>query len=169
MATTKEILHEVLNKLEEIEEKIKPTFLASAPINKKKVLKEWPQIISIIWVLCTNGDIKSKPYSAIEKDALINGNIFRTEAQAKKEASKRKALYRIKKYIKENFGIFVPNWHKNTQEKHTIFYNYDDKNFSIENCVAIRQYSPYGYLRNKENAKQLIHEMEQDLLILHIR
>ena len=94
-----------------------------------------------------------------------NNNWFSTEEEVKKERDKRQAIVRVKEYIEENFGVFEPNWEED-EDKYILYYDNEYEVIDWDMWNGNKLYFPIGYLRTREDCKQLIENWEEDLLLI---
>ena len=124
------------------------------------------------WFIQPNGCIISGYYfnSNYDKTRKLMNNFFRTKEDANKHLEKLKALKKVKDYIKDNFGVFEPNWEDEEQSKWHISYDIDSGFVGDVNFINGRKdYSPFGYLRSDKNCYQLICDMSGALNIIFER
>ena len=122
-----------------------------------------------VYVLDYDGDIDKKTlelYCINYRGAISTGNAFHTEEEAKKEKAKRQAIVRIKDYIRENDLEFEPDWEEEEGEKCTIYYDYDSEFFRSEDNFSYKNYSPIGYFRSGDDAKEILENCKKDLEII---
>lgn len=104
-----------------------------------------------------------------ENDEMDNhywnsGSGFFTEEEAEKELAKRRAIQKIKDYIKENGMYWEPDWNNNGNEKY--FFIYHSGETQIHNCFSIKYYSPIGYLKSRGDAEKVLEDNKEDLLLI---
>lgn len=128
MSNTIEISDEQFKKFEEEGELL---------IKKKK--KEFIKNRQRIWILFSDGTCESEWDGLSQHQKMLaRNNIYITKEATQKADNKRLALGTIRKFIRENFLEFVPDW-KNNQEKYQIIgwiYNAgipDYSNWSLRN------------------------------------
>ena len=93
------------------------------------------------------------------------GSIFRTKEQAEHERDKRKAIFKIKKYIYDNFGYDPTGW-DSIKYKSFIICSLPESKFYSSPCYEQKYYSPIGYLKTKDQAQEIIDNFEDELKII---
>jgi len=98
------------------------------------------------------------------------GNHFKTEELAKriglKEYEKTKAIMRVKRYIYENFGEFVPDWENSDQKKWHIEYNHGMNGFVSDDDNVYQVMSDIGHFKYFSDTDQVVKACEDDLRII---
>ena len=95
------------------------------------------------------------------------GNYYRTEGDLEKQTNKLKAIERVKDYIDENFGLFLPDWKDSDVEKITILYDPLNDCLEIDALYCCKTFSPIGYLKSEEDYARLVKDCEEDLLLIY--
>ena len=106
------------------------------------------------------------------KTELSQGNLFMTKKAAEHERDKRKAIFKIKKYIYDNFGYDPTDWAdwEDDTYKIEISYEYELYEFDFYYRNSSKSYSPIGYLKTEDQAQEIIKEFEKELkTIFNIR
>lgn len=114
-----------------------------------------------MFLLESNGEIKA--YHSVFTPCL--GNTFLTKESAEDEFKRRAALYRIRKYIYDNYMGFEPDWKNLDQWKYSVNYSHKTHGF----WLTFDTWSNPGkafYLATEEHANQVIKDCEADLKIL---
>ena len=113
-----------------------------------------------------------KYIDSYQKGAIKQGNIFRTREEAQHESNKRKAIFKIKKYIYDNFGYDPTDWADWSDDKSKIYItrwcstDIYDVMFSYSVSKQLKCYSPIGYLKTEDQAQEIIKEFEKELKII---
>ena len=109
-----------------------------------------------------------KYIDSYQKGAIKQGNVFRTKKEAEHERDKREAIFKIKKYIYENFGYDPTDWAdwENFVSKYVVSYDNDEKEFAFDCYYNFRYYSPIGYLKTIYQAEEIIDNFEDELKII---
>lgn len=101
-----------------------------------------------------------------DKSRWLSGNYFMTREQAKRKLEYDKALMRIKRYIRKNFGHFEPDWEDPNQKKFYIFYCNQECKLERNYCGISQDLNNLPYLQTEQQCNQLIKDMEEDLKIV---
>ena len=121
------------------------------------------------YMLTANGKT-SKHYwdnYTIEKWGVTLGKIFRTREEAEHERDKREAIFKIKKYIYDNFGYDPTDWFEWEAGKTNYFITFSYyHNCFCWNCHIDKHYSPIGYLKTEDQAQEIIDNFEDELKII---
>ena len=116
------------------------------------------------------GDVGKRLYEndSYDKEAIKQGNVFRTKEKVEHERDKREAIFKIKKYIYDNFGYDPTDWadfNDFDENKFNIYYN-SEGNFDYWLKYYSKEYSPIGYLKTEEQAQEIIDNFEDELKII---
>jgi hypothetical protein len=97
---------------------------------------------------------------------LATGAVFRTEEEAKKCGEKLEALYKIKRYIAENFEAWTPDWEDANESKWCIHYNWFYN--ILDYCVdyKMQRTSELPILKSKEEAREIIDKFSNELRMI---
>ena len=102
-----------------------------------------------------------------QRGAIKQGNVFRTKEKAEHERDKRKAIFKIKKYIYANFGYDPTDWFEWEAGKTNYFITFSYyHNCFCWNCHIDKHYSPIGYLKTEDQAQEIIDNFEDKLKII---
>jgi len=110
-----------------------------------------------------NGIIVKPLYLALAFKAYKNNNWFPTRELAEKQRDKNQAIARVKEYIAENFGVFEPDWGDEDEWKYEFGYSHARDILEEGAINTFKYYSPIGYLKSENNAKQLMKDCKEDL------
>ena len=101
-----------------------------------------------------------------DQDGLARGELFRTKEECEEDDKKRRALVRIKDFIRKEGLEFVPDWEDKFQAKHYIF-TYQGRISRTEEWDNTTNTNPLtGYFRTHEDKIKVIDNCEADLKIL---
>lgn len=178
MKTQKEMLKDLLERVEKLEKKINPDLSEGVILDIRpytKSLKDfshkkpWPQEGDKYWLALESGGTTELQWDndGLDRSYKGMGNLFRTKEEAEKELKLRKAITRVRLYIEENFGVFEPDWKDTKQGKFGIHYNQPSEGLDFDFQEFYTYHCPYGHLQSIENINQLIKDCEDDLLTIH--
>ena len=123
-----------------------------------------------VWFLRSDCWLIKDFYSYIKKDnrRTTQGNIFRTKEKAEHERDKREAIFKIKKYIYDNFGYCPTDWAdwNGGNYKYYIMYRGDYDVFSYEMTNRYKRPTLIGYLKTEEQAEEIINNFKDELRII---
>ena len=111
-------------------------------------------------------DNSYKYIDSYQKGAIKQGNVFRTKEKAEHERDKREAIFKIKKYIYDNFGYDPTDWAGLEDKKYFITYDILSNKFEWTTYFYCNVYSPIGYLKTEEQAQEIIDNFEDELKII---
>ena len=135
---------------------------------KEKSPYEFEKYDKIYW-LSADGFVVTRKTGYIDKfeSELKQGNIFRTKEKAIHERDKRKAIFKIKKYIYDNFGYDPTDW-VDGDDKYILMWHDNGwkKKFEIESFYNWKPCSPIGYLKTEDQAQEIIDNFEDELKII---
>lgn len=127
----------------------------------KKEEKEQSKRGDKYWYFCNGWEVEYG-YNITDIDKAL---CYPTEADCIKARDKMLALYRIKTYVEEQWGEFIPNWSNDMQEKYFIYYCAYNKKYEID-YVYHRYETNQIYLEKLEHCKEIIEKFKDDLDIL---
>lgn len=119
----------------------------------------------VVYVLLGSGDINQVEYNLYWERKNRNGFIFATKEEAEKARDKRQAVWRVKEYIRINFGEFLPDW-RCENYKYNFFWSDESGELNYEYSYRCKNYSPIGYLRTADHCEQLMKNCKEDLEII---
>lgn len=96
---------------------------------------------------------------------LAIGNVFKTEAEAEAKQKRDNAKYEVMKAMSE-FPPFVPDWEDSRQPKIRVSYSYHHKRLFADSTFGNHTIIELPYMATQEQAKQLIRDQEENLLIM---
>ena len=121
------------------------------------------------FILKSSGKILNTKIDTINKSKEFSqGNVFRTKEEAEHERDKREAIFKIKKYIYDNFGYDPTDWAdwEDDTYKIEISYEYELYEFDFYCRNSSKSYSPIGYLKTEDQAQEIIDKFEDELRII---
>ena len=116
------------------------------------------------YLLYNNGEIIETEFSK-RYDIVNQDNFFKTRQEAEHERDKREAIFKIKKYIYDNFGYDPTDW-DSIKYKSFIICSLPESKFYSSPCYEQKYYSPIGYLKTEEQAQEIIDNFEDELKII---
>ena len=142
--------------------------IIDAVTEKKRMFA--PDIGDKYWYIDEHWLIRKEVWTTtLGSQRLVMGNCFRTKKEAKKYDDYMLAIFQIKKYISDNFGVFEPDWDIIPQDKYIIKYDVLQKCFKGSLHSIEKRISNFGYLKNMHDCKQLIEDCENELRIVFER
>ena len=132
---------------------------------------DWDEKVTVV---NEAGGTYSRKYKDIDWQSAkaAQGNIFHTKQEAQHESNKRKAIFKIKKYIYDRFGYDPTGWADWEDDKNKIYItrwcrtDIDDGVFSYSVSKQLKCYSPIGYLKTEDQAQEIIDNFEDELKII---
>lgn len=133
--------------------------LVEKPFKSSLDFEEWEKYYYIqndwnVWYGSFYEDNYCKPYI-----------VFKTKEEAQREIDVKKAIYEIKKYSEEKWGLYKPIWNNYNIWNHVIYYDYDDKQLAC-NSLRISDYWCFIYFEKQKHAEEIIEKFEPQLKII---
>lgn len=132
-------------------------FAKQEEIKKDTYELEYPEkgrgICSLHW----DGTLTEGLYYNKSRECIFEqGNIFETKGQAILESKRRNLLTRFRQFRDRCNGDWVPDFEDGNTKKYHIYYDACEKHFDIDYFTEIREFTLFGYFKNKEDAQRAI-------------
>ena len=133
---------------------------------KKSFYPETGESIFYINFSGRGAEILETRYNMDCKDIFDSGLAFKTRPEAESKLAEMQAITKVRKFIFEEGLEFEPDWEDDSQNKWEIYYsNYSQKYYTKINSVS-KCYSPFGYLKSKEDCKKVIENCKDELDVI---
>ena len=138
-------------------------------IKKLKEPKPWDEVpgswVNMIW-LGMDGDAVLISSDLSYEEEWLQGNLFETREEARKERDKRQALARIKRHAKHVNDGWEPDWGDAKQLKHYVYWRHGCEEFKISSLSFDYDLAMTVNYRSREAAEEAIQECGDDYKVL---
>lgn len=114
----------------------------------------------------TTGAIREILYDADKMD-IVNaysfGMLYKTREEAIQKRLEFLLLKRINSWIEEHQGDWRPNWENSYTMKRSLYYDHEDKLFSINTNIDCNQLSKLPIFKTDKIAKQFVEEFGEQI------
>ena len=92
----------------------------------------------------------------------LRGLAFKTKTEAEQYLKKSMLLFKMHKWAEEHDG-WIPNWKDFNEEKCTVMYDNEDKNFDTYETYIYRDFTKLPVFKSEEIAEQFIEEFGKEI------
>lgn len=101
------------------------------------------------------------------KNAIKQGNTFKTIEDAEKESDRRALLYEFKQFRDERNNGWTPNWNDSTEWK-TCIYSGSGRGLKNISTQVMSDFATFGYFRNVKDCLDAIEKFGDRIKKLYI-
>lgn len=133
-------------------------------IQEEEEKKWWkPEKRTQYYVIHGDGNVERICYTNNPSDnrAILMGNCFRTEEEAKFMAEKLKVIHELKKFAYEKNEKEI-DWNNSKQEKYYLYFNYTDMSIVIDSYYMCQDIPFAVYFTSEEIARKAIETIGED-------
>ena len=145
-----------MSRIEELQKQIKElNEKLEAEIEKSKDVECPLEEGDGYFVLCNDGSFMSDCWEdyGCERDIWLQGNIFKTEREAKLESDRRALLAKFKRFRDKRNGDWKPELDK---VKHYICLKCETFRLSVTSSIYWASFNMFGYFKDKQDAERAI-------------
>lgn len=93
----------------------------------------------------------------------LRGLAFKTKTEAEQHLKKSMLLFKMHKWAEEHADGWIPNWKDFNEEKCTVMYDNEDKNFDTYETYIYRDFTKLPVFKSEEIAEQFIKEFGKEI------
>ena len=93
----------------------------------------------------------------------LRGLAFKTKTEAEQHLKKSMLLFKLNKWAEEHADGWIPNWKDFNEEKCTVMYDNEDKNFDTYETYIYRDFTKLPVFKSEEIAEQFIKEFGKEI------
>lgn len=97
------------------------------------------------------------------KEIYQRGITFKTEEEVEQYDGERILLFKLHKWAEKYNGGWTPNWNDYKEEKWTVMYHNECKEFEIYENYRYREFLKLPYFKSEELAEQFIEEFGDEI------
>lgn len=166
-----------MSRVEELENKIKELDDKRTELQKELELEKQKTEIEYsfknseeYFVLCQDGCIKDYLWdgSNFDKTRYSQGNMFKTEEEAKKERDRRLLLTRFRQFRDKCNGDWKPDWEDWEANKYYLAYSYMSDKVCCFTALLNTDFQPFGYFKNRTDCERAIELFGDEIKRLYV-
>lgn len=160
-----------MNRIEELQKQIKElNEKLEAEIENSKYVECPFEEGDSYFVLCNDGSFMNDCWEdyECERDIWLQGNIFKTEREAKLESDRRALLAKFKRFRDKCNGDWKPDWDNSIQDKYFVSYSDRLQEFDCFISGSTMIFVLFGYFKNKEDAERAIELFGDEIKRLYV-
>lgn len=93
----------------------------------------------------------------------LRGLAFKTKTEAEQHLKKSMLMFKMHKWAEEHADGWIPNWKDFNEEKCTVMYDNEDKDFDTYETYIYRDFTKLPVFKSEEIAEQFIKEFGKEI------
>lgn len=152
---------ELLREYDEKAKALRDEFISKLEDDKKEFELTYPEDETVYTINYLENEINWTVFtkkSTQLSNAYINGNVFRTYAEAEQHLKECKLLFKLHQWAKEKNDGWEPDWNNDDEEKYFItHYSYGSSGeFSWEITWGLHNFNKLPYFKSSEIVQECI-------------
>lgn len=150
-----------MSTITELEDKVKELMNEIETLKQQEKIEKFEYLFENCedyWVLYQDGSTNNGTWNNHEIDCkrYDQGNIFKTQREAKRESERRALLTRFRQFRDKCNGDWKPDFKNDSSWKIYIGFNHNENKMKVCSYLILEEFNLFGYFKNEADAERAV-------------